>query len=170
MYSKISFFLALVTALIFFSSCNTKKVMTGSLPNLTFKTDQGESINLSSLKNKVTLLAFWATWCGPCIAEIPELTGLVLDLDTTKFRVISIVVDDPNGEKSKIIKQNYGINYPILFAPNEDVYSAFGGIRALPTSFIVSPEGKYLDKIEGLMPPGYLKEKLSSLIKDTFEP
>lgn len=155
----------LVTLPFLLGSCGKDNAISGKWPDLTLNSDAGKSVHLPDYAGKVTLLVFWATWCGPCQMEIPDLIRLQMTMDTSKFQVVSIIVDDPKGEKAPGFRRSFGINYPILFSESEDIYGYFGGIRALPTSFLVSAEGKFLDKMEGLLPPEFLHNKIMNALQ-----
>src|SRR5882672_11555456 len=111
----------------------------------------GQPITLAASRGKVILLNFWATWCGPCRAEIPDLVEL-----QNKYRdhlqILGLVVDDDDRDAIKEFTEKAGINYPVALASN-DVRSQYGGIAALPTSFMLDAEGRIVQKHEGLRDP-----------------
>jgi cytochrome c biogenesis protein CcmG, thiol:disulfide interchange protein DsbE len=112
----------------------------------------GKPVILSAAHGKVILLNFWATWCGPCRAEIPDLIELQTKYKD-RLQIIGISVDeDGDADAVKKMVTETGINYPIAMASPE-VRGAYGGIVALPTSFLVDTEGRVVQKHEGLHDP-----------------
>ena len=97
------------------------------------------------------LLNFWATWCGPCRAEIPDLIELQKKYQD-HLQIIGLAVDDEDLADMKKVVAKTGINYPVAIAPN-DVRMKYGGIAALPTSFMLDSEGRVMQKHEGLRDP-----------------
>jgi thiol-disulfide isomerase/thioredoxin len=118
-----------------------------------FKLDDldGKPLTLASTHGKVVLLNFWATWCGPCREEIPDLIAL-----QTKYKdslqIIGLSVDDDDASVVKKVVDQTGINYPVAMSSAE-VRMAYGGIGALPTSFVLDSEGRVVQKHEGLRDP-----------------
>ncbi len=108
----------------------------------------GKPVTLAGYKDKAILLNFWATWCGPCRAEIPDLVEL-----QNKYRdhlqIIGLVVDDDDRDAIKKFVGEFAINYPVALATN-DLRLQYGGIPALPTSFVLNAEGRVVQKHEGL--------------------
>ena len=118
-----------------------------------FKLDDldGKPLTLASSRGKVILLNFWATWCGPCREEIPDLIGLQTKYKD-RLQIIGISVDDDDASVVKKVVDETGINYPVAMASPE-VRMAYGGIGALPTSFVLDLEGRVVQKHEGLRNP-----------------
>jgi thiol-disulfide isomerase/thioredoxin len=152
----IAVFSALFMAALLFPGCQEKRAITGKIPTVSLKSFSGETFTLAGDDKEVTLLVFWATWCQPCLMEIPSLMKLHQKYHDRNFRVVSINVDDPEGQKVKAITRDFGINYPVLIG-NEDVMKQFGGIVALPTSFLIGRDGRIREKLQGLQPEDELE-------------
>lgn len=119
-------------------------------PDFNLPTSDGKSLKLSSLKGKVVILDFWATWCPPCRKGIPDLIDLKKKYGAKGVEIIGISVDqDTKPEVVPFIK-DYGINYPVVYADN-NVVMQYGGIRAIPTSFVIDKQGKIVASYEGLV-------------------
>jgi thiol-disulfide isomerase/thioredoxin len=118
-----------------------------------FKLDDldGKPLTLADSHGKVILLNFWATWCGPCREEIPDLIELQRKYQD-RLQIIGISVDDDDAGAVKKVVDATGINYPVAMASPE-VRIAYGGIGALPTSFVLDSEGRVVQKHEGLRDP-----------------
>ncbi len=118
-----------------------------------FKLDtlDGKPISLADAHGKVILLNFWATWCGPCRAEIPDLIELQ-NKYKDHLQIIGLTVDDDDPAEIKKVVEKTGINYPVAMASDE-IRMKYGGIAALPTSFMLDSEGRVMQKHEGLRDP-----------------
>lgn len=144
-----------VVAFAFFalllSACG--KTAPGEVKPFTLRTYSGESVAFDPKDGQVKLVVFWATWCVPCIEEIPHLKDFHRRFADRGFRVVSINIDDPEGRKAPTLIRQFEFNYPVLVEEDEKAEKAFGGLRALPTSFLVGRDGTVKRKIEGLYPP-----------------
>ena len=127
------------------------------MPALTMRALDGQTIASDDLRGKVTLVNFWATWCGPCRAEIPDLIKLQ-DRYPDQLQVIGVSVDEGGVAIVEDFVTEYGINYPIVMATHE-LRRAFPGVTALPTSFIVDPDGRVVQTHVGLINPGILEQE-----------
>ncbi len=148
--------LALTLALL--AGCREARQL-GDVPTVSLKTYAGETYTVTARDGQVTLLVFWATWCQPCLMEIPTLVELQEKYRGRNFRVVSINVDDPVGTQAKPILEHFRVNYPALIG-TEETTRDFGGVNALPTSFIIGRDGKLKEKIQGLENPYVLEEKI----------
>lgn len=157
--------LAFVGCLALTDCGGDRQPISGSVPAVTLQSYAGESYALNSAEG-VTLLVFWATWCQPCLMEIPSLMKLHEKYRSRNFRVLAINVDDPEGQKVKAISANYGINYPLLVG-SEETMKQFGGISALPTSFLIGSDGKIKEKLQGLLPEPELERKVLEVLGPT---
>ncbi len=118
--------------------------------NFTVKDMNGAAVNLASLKGKVILLDFWATWCGPCKVEIPGFVELQQKYRDKGLVVVGVSVDD-SVDKLKAFAAQYKMNYPVLVGQDrQDVQEAFGPIWGLPTTYIIGRGGNICKKHMGL--------------------
>jgi thiol-disulfide isomerase/thioredoxin len=125
----------------------------------------GKEVALASFKDqgKVILLNFWATWCGPCKAEIPGFIELQ-EKYRDKLTIIGYSVDD-TAELAKKYADEYKMNYPILLGEGrEDVQDAYGPIWGIPASFIISKDGKVCRKHMGIAPKAVFEKELIALM------
>jgi len=121
----------------------------------------GKPITLAALQGKVVLLNFWATWCGPCRAEIPDLVALQ-ERYKGRLQIIGLNVDDEEADIKQYVQET-GINYPVAMTSN-DVRIQFGGIPALPTSFVLDTEGRVVQKHVGLWNPAVYETEIRALL------
>lgn len=131
-------------------------------PDFKLDTLEGKPLSLAEYKNKVVLLNFWATWCGPCRAEIPDLVGLQ-NKYKDQLQIIGLVVDDDDPDPIKKFVDQFGINYPVAVA-TDALRVEYGGIPALPTSFLLDAQGRVVQKHEGLHDPVLYEVEIRSLL------
>ncbi len=110
-------------------------------PDFTLKDGDGKVVHLSDYKGKVVLLDFWATWCGPCRIEIPWFTDLQRKHKDKGFEVLGVSMDDEGWEVVKPFLSEVGVNYRVLMG-NDAAAQAYGGVDALPTTFLIDRDGK----------------------------
>ena len=129
-----------------------------------FKLDglDGKSLTLAASRGKVVLLNFWATWCGPCQAEIPDLIALQQKYKD-QLQIIGLVVDEDDASMVKNVVAETQINYPVAMASKE-VRTQYGGIAALPTSFVLDPQGRIVQKHQGLRDPALYETEIRALL------
>jgi cytochrome c biogenesis protein CcmG/thiol:disulfide interchange protein DsbE len=123
---------------------------------------EGKPLSLADFHGKVVLLNFWATWCGPCRAEIPDLVELQKKY-TDRLQIIGLIVDDEDEDAIKKFVTEFGINYPVAITPDE-IRLQYGGVAALPTSFVIDAEGRVVQKHEGLRNPVLYEVEIRSLL------
>lgn len=124
----------------------------------------GNEVSLSSYKGKVMLLNFWATWCGPCKAEIPGFVRLQEKYRDQGLVIVGYSVDD-TAEKAKAYAAQYKMNYPILLGEGrEELQDAYGPIWGIPASFIVSKDGKVCRKHMGIAPEAVFEKEVVALL------
>jgi peroxiredoxin len=118
-------------------------------PDVTFTTIQGKEISMASLKGKVVLVNFWATDCGVCISEMPDM---VKTYDTYKdkgFEVIAIAMPyDPPAQLLNYVTQK-ALPFPVMHDGFGKMILAFGGVPATPTAYIFNKEGKQIQYTTG---------------------
>jgi thiol-disulfide isomerase/thioredoxin len=118
-------------------------------PLLVARDLDGRELSLTSLRGKVVIINFWATWCGPCRAEIPDLVALQ-EKYRDRLQVIGISEDESPPEAVRRFVAQFHINYPVVMMTPE-IAKLFPGIGALPTSFIVDRESRIVQKHVGML-------------------
>jgi peroxiredoxin len=122
-------------------------------PDFTLTTTEGKTLKLSDYKRKGVIVNFWATWCPPCRAEIPDMVELQKEYEQKGFSFIGIAVSDEE-EKVKAFVAAQKINYPIAMGTKELAmsYGKFtdeGKITGIPTSFIINGKGEIVGHFVG---------------------
>lgn len=131
-------------------------------PEFQLTTLDGKPLSLESERGKVVLLNFWATWCGPCRAEIPDLIALQ-EKYAGKLQIIGLMVDEDDAGVVKQVVARTGINYPVAMTSPE-IRIKYGGIAALPTSFVLDTQGRVVQKHEGLRNPALYEAEIRALL------
>ena len=124
----------------------------------------GKPVKSTDFKGKVVILDFWATWCPPCREEIPGFVKLQKKYEAQGLVIVGIALDDGGAATVKKFAQKSGINYPVLMG-NDRVSQAFGGIEALPTTFILDREGKIAGRHIGLTKAEEFEKEIKPLLK-----
>ncbi len=113
-------------------------------PDFTLHDLQGKRYTLHELRGQVVVINFWATWCGPCRYEIPDLTRIYNKYKDEGVIVLGISLDDLHPDEIGRFSKNYKISYPILYGPQSELSkltASYGGINSIPTTFIVDRNG-----------------------------
>ena len=124
----------------------------------------GKPLQLSALRGKVVLLDFWATWCPPCRAELPHFKELYAAYRSKGLEMIGLSV----GESAEVVKpfvQSNGIPYPIAIATAE-VEQAYGGIRGIPTTFLIDKQGRIAQRYVGYQDKPVFERQIQALLAE----
>jgi cytochrome c biogenesis protein CcmG/thiol:disulfide interchange protein DsbE len=108
----------------------------------------GKMVSLRDLRGKVILLNFWASWCGPCRAEIPALERLYQKRKDRGFEIMAVNTERSSASQIASFAQKFGMSFPILLNPQGDMGNNYW-VRAIPTSFLVDKKGVIRWKIVG---------------------
>jgi peroxiredoxin len=132
--------------------------------NFTLKDMNDKDVSLASYKGKVILLDFWATWCGPCKVEIPGFVEMQNTYGPKGLQVIGISIDD-RAEQLKPFAAEFKMNYPVLQGlGRDDVTDAFGPVFGVPTTVIVSRDGRICASHSGMTAKEVFEEHIKELL------
>jgi len=134
-------------------------------PDFTLTSTDGKSIKLSDYRGKVVVLDFWATWCPPCKAEIPDFIKLYSKYKDDGFQMLGVSLDQGGLKDVVPFMKDHGIDYPIVLG-TEEVVSAYGGIRGIPTTFVIDKKGYVRDAFEGYRPASVFEDAVLQLTKE----
>ncbi len=136
----------------------------GTAPDFTLPTLAGDSLGLADLRGQVVLLNFWATWCGPCLEEIPALVDLYEDLHPAGLAIVGVSLDEEGEEVVAPFAARFNINYPVALDQEGTVAEAFGGVWALPTTYVIDAEGAVVERIIGVYPVEERRPALGAML------
>ncbi|WP_247893981.1 TlpA family protein disulfide reductase [Azospirillum endophyticum] len=119
------------------------------MPPLSFVDAEGRRIDLADFKDRVILLNLWATWCGPCVKEMPSLDRLQAQLGGDAFQVVALSLDRGGRTAVEPFYKKTGVEHLTVFLdPGSESMKALS-LRGLPTTVLVDPEGRELGRVEG---------------------
>ena len=132
--------------------------------DFTMKDVSGRDVTLAQFKGKVILLDFWATWCGPCKVEIPGFVAFQNRYSQNGLQVVGISVDDTADLLQPYVK-DLKMNYPVLLGlGHDDVQDAFGPLVGIPTTFLISRDGKICAKHAGFADKETFEREIRALL------
>lgn len=134
-------------------------------PEFTLNTLAGEPVTLASLEGKVVLLNFWATWCPPCRVEMPWFEQLARERAADGFVVVGASMDRGNPDELRWFLEEKGITYPIGVA-GPSMVRAYGGVRGLPTSFLIDRNGNVRHTVVGIFAEPTLRAAVDRLLSE----
>jgi thiol-disulfide isomerase/thioredoxin len=164
-----------------FSACNSGAANSRSSaateprpdePVVTFKNLQGQDVPLASLKGKVVVVNFWATWCEPCRVEIPWMIGFQQKYADKGLTILGVAMDEegksvvePYVQKTQFDVDGHPatMNYPIVLG-NDELAEKFGGLIGFPTTIVISRDGKVQKRYIGLADEGDLEKEIKGLL------
>jgi cytochrome c biogenesis protein CcmG/thiol:disulfide interchange protein DsbE len=133
--------------------------------DVTLTTLDGASIDLREQDGKVVLLNFWATWCGPCIKEIPDLNELHADLHDEGLTVVGIANQQGRAEVEPFMKK-HPMDYPVVTDSTGAINRELGPVYVLPTTLVVGPDGTVRYKVPGVFPVDDLRDELEAMLEE----
>lgn len=142
-----------------------------SVVDAELKAVSGAPIKLSSYSGKVLLVNLWATWCGPCKAETPELVKLNKEFRSQGVEVIGLSTEDPDDSEDDVRQfvHNFNVDYRVGWSGQKVAVALMQGRDAIPQSFIISRTGRIVKRFVGFNPsltPGQIREALQEALND----
>lgn len=137
--------------------------------NLEHAIEPGKRIRLSDYRGQVVLVNYFATWCTPCIAEIPAFNQLAHGDDPVEgFEVVGVALDLDGRALVREFVDYMEIGYPVALADQNTLngLTPFGTVRAIPASFLVDAQGRHVETFMGLTPIEYLRHRVAELVED----
>ena len=166
---------AVMLAAFIMHGCSTGSVRAASVkpdkdrkpaPEFSLKDADGKTVHLADYKGKVVLLDFFATWCGPCKIEIPWFMEMERKNKDRGFAVLGISMDDEGWEIVKPFLSDLGVNYRVVIG-NDATAGMYGGVDALPTTFLIDREGRIAAAHVGLTSRKDFEDGVEQLLQGT---
>ena len=142
-------------------TATAQKAPAFSLPDL-----NGTPVSLSSFQGKGVILDFWATWCPPCVKEVPHFVELYDAYKDKGLAIVGVSLDDTKDDITTFM-QEQKVNYPILHADKltlSKVTQDYGGVQFIPTTFFISPDGNIIEKLEGYHTKAELEQVIAKIL------
>jgi thiol-disulfide isomerase/thioredoxin len=124
--------------------------MNGPAPEFELENIAGGKTKAADLKGKILVVDFWATWCEPCIVEIPKFNKMADEYAGKDVEVVGITIESPRNDIKPKVKET-GMKYTVLVG-NDSVVEGFGGVWAFPTTFVVTKDFQIYKKYLGALP------------------
>jgi len=132
-------------------------------PSFTLPDMDGKPVASSSLKGKVVILDFWATWCGPCRQEVPDLVRLQSKYRGQGLEIVGLALDAGGAKDVRPFMDEHDVNYTMLLG-NEDVARAYDHVQMIPTTFVIDRSGKIVRRFIGVTAPEVFEETIRPLL------
>ncbi|MCA1636452.1 MAG: TlpA family protein disulfide reductase [Acidobacteria bacterium] len=152
-------------SVIILSSCGGAQAMKpeevvigNTIPDFSLKALDGKVVDKASLKGEVVVLNFWASWCGPCLSEIPGLKELA---DKSQAKVVGIALDESGLETIKPFVETHGINYTVLVG-SQDLFEQFNGV-GIPYTLVLDRSQRIVKVYRGPVSRESLEEDLKAI-------
>jgi thiol-disulfide isomerase/thioredoxin len=132
------------------STVNINIQTKGQAPDFELENIAGGTMKAADLNGKVSIVDIWATWCQPCISEIPKFNRLYEENKDKDVRIVGITVLSPHADIAAKAKE-FGMKYTVLVG-NDEIVDGFGGVIGWPTTFVVTKDWKIYKKYVGALP------------------
>jgi thiol-disulfide isomerase/thioredoxin len=123
----------------------------------------GRNVSFSDFRGKVVILDFWATWCVPCRVEIPHFVELQKQYGAKGLAVIGVSLDEQGPDVVKRFVKQFEVNYSMVIG-NEKMAENYGGIVALPTTFVIDRQGRIVSQHIGYDEKAVFEREIQSLL------
>jgi peroxiredoxin len=159
--------LAVAIALFLIAATPSARVLEATearpAPAWTLPDVDGRPVHSADFAGRVMVVDFWATWCPPCVKEVPGYVDLQRRYGERGLTVIGISLDRQGPEVVREFMRRHGVNYPMVMG-DDAVVAAFGGVQAIPTTFVVDRAGRIVFSKVGYMPASELERRLVELL------
>jgi cytochrome c biogenesis protein CcmG, thiol:disulfide interchange protein DsbE len=122
----------------------------------------GKPVRLADYHGKLVLLNFWASWCGPCLEEMPKFSGWQREYGAQGLQVIGVSMDDDSASARRLIAR-HPTAYPILIGDAE-LGESFGGVLGLPLTYLIDPKGRIVARYQGNGDLAKMEAKIKALL------
>lgn len=156
-----------LTAFFAFGAGTVDGASRAPAPDFTLNDLNGKPVQLSQSRGKVVILDFWATWCPPCKAEIPHFKELYTQYQPKGLEIIGIALDQGGVADVAPFARELAINYPLVIG-NPQVVESYGGIRGIPTTFLIDKKGRIAAKYVGYQDKQVFEKEIQRLLTEAL--
>ncbi len=132
-------------------------------PAFQLQTLEGQPVSLADIEGKVAIIDFWATWCPPCVKEIPEFIELYQAYRDQGLVILGISMDQAGPEVVRNFVAKNGVTYPVAMF-NPEVVEAYEVFTGIPTTFILDRQGQVVQKVVGYHPKSFFESEIKKLL------
>lgn len=157
----------LVVAGLVASGCGSDQTSSGAsaqAPNFELETMEGDTFELADHRGRVVVVNFWATWCAPCLEEIPTFVEMQEEYGDRGLQFVGVSLDQQGFEVVRPFARKMEINYPLV-VDDGSLAKRFGGLQGVPTTYVVGTDGRIRNRIEGIT----TEEHLMALVGDMLD-
>lgn len=155
--------LALIVLSLGLAAC-VKLPLLGRAPAWKFKDLDGKEVSSSQFQGKVVVVDFWATWCVPCVEELPGYIKLQDKYGKAGLVIVGVSLDETGPDQVKQFVKQKGMNYQVVTAKIDEAEALFGGIEGIPTTFLIDRTGEIRDRKAGAEPAAEYEKKIKALL------
>jgi thiol-disulfide isomerase/thioredoxin len=137
-------------------------------PQFALRDLNGSTVRLRAYRGKVVLINFWATWCPPCRAEMPDLIRLQREYAKQGLQIIGITYPPETKTRVRRFARSLKVNYPIILGTHQ-IRARFSSEETLPLTVVIDRDGKVNDIISGILLPEEFDEKIKPLLRKNTE-
>lgn len=141
-----------------------EEIVSDLAPDFTLTALDGTPFTLSDHRGEVVILNFWATWCLPCLAEMPTLEALQQELGDDGLQIVGISQDTGGADEIRPFAEQLAVTYPLLPDPAFNVSTRYGGVPVLPTTIVIDREGHIVQSEYGALTRRKLLAMLDGLL------
>src|SRR5690349_16855806 len=157
--------LAAMSVALYSASVSAQQV---KAPRFEVKDLNGRTVRLSNYQGKVVLVNFWATWCPPCRAEMPDLVRLQREHAKHGLQIIGITYPPESKDRVRRFARSLKVNYPIVLGTRQ-IKAQFSSDETLPLTVVIDRDGKVSEIISGILLREEFDEKIKPLLTETTE-